>query len=76
MWQQFYDLQHGKRAEDEDEINEYDKISDEDIGEEGAEWYEDTEIDKGDYENIIYIDGDQIEEIEESNSNFKRFKGS
>ncbi len=76
VWQQFFDLQHGKRNEEEEENQEYDKLSDGDYGEEGAEWYEDTELDKGEYENIMYIDGDNIEEIEEINGKFNKLKGS
>ena len=76
MWQQFFDLQHGKRAEEEEENQEYDKLSDGEYGEEGAEWFEDTELDKAEYENIMYIDGNNIEEIEEINGKFNKLKGS
>jgi len=76
VWQQFFDLQHGKRAEEEEENQEYDKLSDGEYGEEGAEWFEDTELDKAEYENIMYIDGNNIEEIEEINGKFNKLKGS
>ena len=70
VWQQFYDLQHKQRDDEENEDDDIaiddrlDMMEDQRLTGAGEEWYEDTEIDRGEYEQLV-IEGGDIEIYQE-----------
>jgi hypothetical protein len=70
VWQQFQDLQNKQREDEEiDEdipIEDRFELADDDLRDTGVgqEWYEDTEIDKGEYDQMIIEDGEVYQELD------------
>lgn len=69
VWQQFYDLQNkpqeDEELEDDRALEDRFELADEEDTQIGAEWYEDTEIDRGEYENMVVdADGEIYQELD------------
>ena len=69
MWQQFYDLQNkpqeDEELDDDKALEDRFELVDEEDTQIGAEWYEDTEIDRGEYENMVVdADGEIYQELD------------